>query len=153
MSLKMAKVQAVAPGPVQCKGFANTLHGLLLNVFEGFLLEYSTFSDRMPGCCAVLIALNVVSFCLKITLFVVVSLVVMLCRWCLLPPCRGRVFRACWMSWGWHWNMWWHHRHFPPLQATANIVKPLTFLCVASLHTNWLWLVFKHKFFREWKPR
>ena len=85
----MAKVQAVVPGPVQCKGFANTLHGLLLNVFEGFLLEYSTFSDCMPGCCAVLIALNVISFCLKITLFVVVSLVVMLCRWCLLPPCRG----------------------------------------------------------------
>ena len=62
MSLKMAKLQAVAPGPVHCKGFANTLYGLLLNVFEGFLLEYSTFSDCLPGCCAVLIALNVVSF-------------------------------------------------------------------------------------------
>ena len=49
------------------------------------------------------------------------------------------------------WYM--YHRHFPPLQAVAKIVKPLTFLCVTSLHTRWLWLVFKHKFFREWKPR
>ena len=62
--------------------------------------------------------------------------------------CRGLCMHEC-------WNVWWvvvHHRHFPPLQASAKIVKPLTFLCVTSLHTR-LWLVFKHKFFRERKQR
>ena len=41
----------------------------------------------------------------------------------------------CWEG----WNVWWvvvHHRHFPPLQAPANIVKLLTFLCVTSFHTS-----------------
>ena len=58
---KMAKVQAVAPGPVQCKGFLNTLHyqcnshhGLFLNAFEGFLPEDTIFFGCWSGCCAVL---------------------------------------------------------------------------------------------------
>ena len=78
------------------------------------------------------------------------------CRGCFQPVgcCEDGTHRSLCM----HecWNVWWvvvHHRYSPPFQAQANIVKPLTFLCVTSFHTRWLWLVFKHKFFREWKPR
>jgi len=140
----------VAPGPVQCKGLAHTLHyqcnthhGHFLNVVASFWPEDSTFCRCWPCCCPVLIATAPTHWrCRRQGL----------CRVCFEPVgccedgmCRSLCMHEC-------WNVWWvvvHHRHFPPLQASAKIVKTLTFLCVTSLHTRWLWLVFKHEFFRE----